>query len=99
VFNLTLDLALSSRGTSASARAADLASALWAIYADATVLDRSPVVLAQDDQRVLDERLNVWLIWAIVTRRAYRHVLQRGGGDRPPTLSYSVILYWLSPPI
>jgi hypothetical protein len=48
---------------------------------------------AGSDQRVLDDRLNVWLIWAIVKRRAYRHVLQLALGSY---LSYSVILYWLA---
>src|SRR6185369_14847012 len=74
---------------------ADWASALWAIYADA---DRlwivAPWSRAQEAINVFwTSALNVWLIWAIVTRRAYRHVLQLALGSY---LSYSVILYWLA---
>jgi hypothetical protein len=96
VFNLTLDLALVVNARHLGERAgADWASALWAIYADA---DRlwivAPWSLAQEGINVFwTSVLNVWLIWAIVTRRAYRHVLQLALGSY---LSYSVILYWLA---
>ena len=74
---------------------ADWASALWAIYADA---DRlwivAPWSRAQEAINVFwTSGLNIWLIWAIATRRAYRHVLQLALGSY---LSYSVILYWLA---
>ena len=96
VFNLTLDLVLVvNAGRLAERRGADWASALWAIYADA---DRfwivAPWSWAQEAINVFwTSVLNVWLIWAIVSRRAYRHVLQLALGAY---LSYSVILYWLA---
>jgi len=96
VFNLTLDLVLVvNAGRLADHPDADWASALWAIYTDA---DRfwivAPWSRAQEAINVFwTSGLNIWLIWAIVTRRAYRHVLQLVVGSY---LSYSVILYWLA---
>ena len=84
VFNLTLDLVLVvTAGRLAERPGADWASALWAIYADA---DRfwivAPWSRAQEAVNVFwTSGLNVWLIWAIVTRRAYRHVLQLALGS------------------
>ena len=96
VFNLTFDLALVvNAGHLGERRGGDWASALWAIYAGA---DRlwivAPWSRAQEAINVFwTSALNVWLIWAIVARRAYRHALQLALGSY---LSYSVILYWLA---
>jgi hypothetical protein len=96
VFNLTLDLALVVKaGRLTEGAGADWASALWAMYAD---VDRlwivAPWSLAQEAINVFwTTGLNVWLIWAIVTRRPYRHALQLALGSY---VSYSVILYWLA---
>jgi len=95
-FNLTLDLVLVvNAGQLAERPDASWATALWAMYADA---DRlwivAPWSRAQEAINVFwTSGLNIWLIWAIVTRRANRHVLQLALGSY---LSYSVILYWLA---
>src|SRR6185503_4387354 len=96
VFTLTLDLALVvNAGHLADRAVTHWATALWASYADA---DRlwivAPWSRAQEAINVFwTTGLNVWLIWAIVKRRAYRHVLQLALGSYH---SYSVILYWLA---
>ena len=99
VFNLTLDLALvvNAEHPPPSARAPTGPPALWALYADAD--PPLPIVApwsrAQEAINVFwTTGLNVWLIWAIVTRRAYRHVLELALGSY---ISYSVFLYWLAP--
>ena len=53
----------------------------------------SPLALTLEGINVyFTQLLNVWLIWAIVKRKAYRHALQLSVASY---LSYSVILYFL----
>ena len=96
VFNVAIDLPLVRHaGELPSLVGRRWFANLWAIYAEA---DRtwivSPWSLAQEGINVFVTTLvNVWLIWAIVRRAAYRHALQLTLGSY---LSYSVVLYFLA---
>ena len=96
LFNLTMDLYLVLHSKDLAERAsANWFAYFWAIYAD---VDRGWIVdpwsLAQEALNVfVATPVNVWLIWAIVTRAPRRHPLQLALGA---CMVYSVVLYNLS---
>lgn len=96
LFNLTMDLYLVLNSKVLAERAStNWFAYLWTVYAD---VDRGWIVdpwsLAQETLNVLVATpVNLWLIWAIVQRAPYRHVLQLGLGA---VMVYSVVLYNLS---
>jgi hypothetical protein len=73
----------------------ELFARLFQIYGDADrcYYDRvSPTAIGLESINVyFTQALNLWLMWAIVARAHYRHVLQLVVGSY---LSYSVILYF-----
>ena len=96
LFNLTMDLYLVLNSKVVAERAStNWFAYLWAMYSE---VDRGWIVdpwsLAQESLNVVVATpVNLWLIWAIVKRAPYRHVLQLGLGA---SLVYSVVLYQLS---
>ena len=96
LFNVTLDLYFVWHpGRLPSMVATDWAAWLWSLYADA---DRlwivAPWSLAQEALNVyVTTFVNIWLVYAIVKRRPWRHALQLTLGAY---LSYSVVLYFLA---
>ena len=96
LFNVTLDLYLVwNAARLESMVATDWVAWLWSLYAHA---DRfwivAPWSLAQEALNVyVTTFVNLWLVYAIVTRRRYRHALQLTLGSY---LSYSVVLYFLA---
>jgi hypothetical protein len=96
LFNVTLDLYYVWNASRLEAMVTtDVLARLWAFYAAA---DRfwvvAPWSFAQEWLNVFaTTAVNVWLVWAIVKRRPYRHALQLTLGSY---LTYSVILYFLA---
>ena len=96
LFNLTMDLYLVVNSQVLTERAStNWFAYVWAIYSD---VDRGWIVdpwsQAQETLNVVVATpVNLWLIWAIVTRAPHRHVLQLGLGV---CMVYSVVLYLLS---
>lgn len=77
------------RSTSLFARLFDLYGACDRFYFEA----RSSLMLSLELLNVyVTQALNLWLVFAIVRRRSYRHVLQLAIGSY---VSYSVVLYFL----
>ena len=96
LFNVTFDLYLVWNAERLpSMVATDWAAWLWGLYTSA---DRfwvvAPWSFAQEFLNVyVTTIVNVWLVYAIVTRRPYRHPLQLTLGA---WMSYSVVLYFLA---
>lgn len=96
LFNVTLDLYLVVHWREIPRRVAtDPIAALWAIYAvadDTWIV--TPWSAAQEALNVfVTSFVNLWLIWAILKRRPYRHALQLTLGSY---LTYSVVHYCLA---
>ncbi len=96
LFNLTMDLYYVTHWRHLPAMVAtDWLAWLWSIYAEA---DRfwivTPWSWAQEAVNVyVTTAVNLWLVWAIVKARPYRHALQLTVGAY---LTYSVVLYFLA---
>jgi hypothetical protein len=96
LFNVTLDLYYVINASRLPEMVAtDSLAWLWSIYAEA---DRfwivTPWSWAQEAINVyVVTAVNLWLAWAIVKARPYRHALQLALGA---SLTYSVVLYFLA---